>query len=587
MTDLNLKKTRKLLVRDAAGTASSWHIAARVGLVIAFVALTNFGFWQRVDLLVDTNRWSTLLPFLAIWAVALMALIAAALHPRTPVRLLWAAIIAFSTAAAWGYHRASQSDLGVFDILSLWNARHEAGRAAEFYTTPLALSVLVLIAGFIVFAVPSGLGRGGRWGRLMTRLALLPILPVALIGGVVYAKAGGGSQSLPAQFTPVALSTLAGAKIALQGTPQRAGVIWPKPKVPLARNIVLLVDQSIRADYLDLTPGNPHTPNLANLSGDFVDFGPAVSGGNCSNCSNAILRFAAARRDFAGSINSSPTLWHYAKRAGYRTVFIDAQAGNITNPGLMQNFMTMSERAAIDSFHAIRDVDSAAADRVLIRIVAEELAKGGPVFIYANKNGAHFPYDHAYPASAARYHPTMGEDGGNSQESRIASYRNAISWSVDLFMKELFDQANLADAALIYTSDHAQMLEPGRLAHCQMEDPDPRQGLVPLLVHAGDPALREALARGAALSSGKASHFLIAPAILEFMGYGAKDVMAAYDKSLLHGTERTPAFSSGDIFGLFGAEPRWTTVDPSHNYMEPIGARLLPATAPLLTGAAG
>ena len=78
MTDLNFRKARKLLVRDAAGTASSWHIAARVILVLAFVALTNFGFWQRVGLLLDTSRWSTLLPFLAIWAVALLAMLAAA-----------------------------------------------------------------------------------------------------------------------------------------------------------------------------------------------------------------------------------------------------------------------------------------------------------------------------------------------------------------------------------------------------------------------------------------------------------------------------------------------------------------------------
>ena len=253
----------------------------------------------------------------------------------------------------------------------------------------------------------------------------------------------------------------------------------------------------------------------------------------------------------------------------------------------MQNFMTMAERAAIDSFHAIRDVGSAEADRVLIRIVAEELAKGGPVFIYGNKNGAHFPYDEAYPAAAARYHPTMDEDGSGGQEARIASYRNAISWSVDLFMKDLFDRAKLDDTTLIYTSDHAQTLQPGRLAHCQVEDPDARQGLVPLLVHAGDPALRQAFGRGAQLVSGKASHFQIAPAILELMGYGEKEVMANYDESLLRGSQRPPAFTSGDIFGLFGAEPHWTAIDLRRDYMEPAGARLRPSAPAIVTGAAG
>ena len=206
-------------------------------------------------------------------------------------------------------------------------------------------------------------------------------------GGTCASLAGVTAPVVELSGTKNPDGTVTATKIAFQGAPESAGVAWPRPAAPLARNIVLLVDESIRADYLDFSPGNPHTPNLAALADAFVDFGPAASGGNCSNYSNAILRFAASRRDFAGSIGTSPTLWQYAKKAGYRTVFIDAQAGNITNPGLMQNFMTMAERAAIDSFHAIRDVGSAEADRVLIRIVAEELAKGGPVFIYGNKIG--------------------------------------------------------------------------------------------------------------------------------------------------------------------------------------------------------
>ena len=582
MANLDIREQRKRLKASAGHPGIVKLTIARLALIAAFIALTNFGFWQRVSLLFETGRYSTLLPFLAIWAVAIAAIVVAAFQPRHWIRLLWGAIIAMSTAIAWGYHHASQSELNVFDMLSLWSARHEAGRATEFYGIHMMLAAVVLIAGFLVIAVPPARARVSlrKW---LSRLALLPLLPIVLIGGVVYGKSGGGSQSLPVQFAPLALTSLASTKIALQGTPVRQAVSWQPAASRPSRNIVMLVDESVRADYIDLTPGNPHTPELAALAPGFVNFGPTVSGGDCSNYSNAILRFAASRNDLVRSVNSSPTLFQYAKRAGYRTVFIDAQAGGITNPGLMQNFMSMQEKADIDGFHAIRDVGSEFADEALAAIIAKELKPPQPVFIYANKNGAHFPYDDAYPAAQARYHPTMTEQPGDLKLDRIASYRNAISWSVDRFMKGLFASADLSATTLIYTSDHGQTLDPAQLTHCQVEEPDPRMGLVPLIVYSADPLLRASFAKGAQLLKGKASHFQIAPALLMLMGYAHKDIATRYDESLFEATPHQPAFTSGDIFGLFSNAVHWNPVDTGADYLEPLAKTILPST----TGAQG
>lgn len=563
-------------IAGGSGRASLIRLTvARLLLICAFIAITNFGFWQRIGLLTDAGRINTLLPFLLIWAIAFVAVVAAAFQPKLWIRAAWGAVIAASTAVAWGYYRASQSELNVFDILSLWNARHEAGRAAEFYGTHLLFAAIVLAAGFLVIVVPAAPLRASvrTW---ISRMALLPLLPIFLIGGVVYAKGGGGSQSLPVQFVPVALTSLAGAKIALQGAPARRQVEWQPVKTPPTQNIVILIDESIRADYLDLTPGNPHTPRLAALANRFVNFGPAVSGGNCSNYSNALLRFGAARRDVAGTVNTNPTLWQYAKKAGYRTVFIDAQAGGITNPGLMQNFMTMSEKADIDSFQAIRDVASNQADFRLAEIIAEELKAQGPVFIYANKNGAHFPYDHSYPASAALYHPTMSEAGADTMKSRVPSYRNAIAWSVDRFMETLFESADFSNTNLLYTSDHGQALGLGQLTHCTTDKPDPRTALVPLLIAPSSPALRAELEKGAEFLRGRASHFQIAPTVFQWMGYKHDDIATAYDESLSTGTPHESAFTSGDVFGMFSNELNWNSVDTSADYMEPVSRQILP-----------
>jgi glucan phosphoethanolaminetransferase (alkaline phosphatase superfamily) len=552
-------------------------ICLKLVLTGLLVSLTNFGFWERVSLLVENSRWTTLVPFLGIWAIALAALLVAAFQTTFIMRLLWAIPIALSSTAAWAYYQLSQSDLTVFDVITLWSARHEAGRAAEFNQHLVLPAILVCIISIAILAAPPGIKhmQSAKWLR---RLAWLPALPILLIAAVVQAKSGGGSEGMPKQYSALALSVLAAEKIATQGTPSRKQVTWTAETARRVPHVIMLVDESIRGDYIDLTPNNPHTPEFARLAGNFVNFGPAASGGDCSNYSNAILRFMASRVDLARTATSNPTVWQYAKEAGYRTVFIDAQAGVIKNPGLLQNFMSVKEKANIDSFHLIQDVASDQADFRLIDIINEELAKPGPVFIYANKNGAHFPYDRAYPASQAVYHPTITETGEETATARTASYRNAIRWSVDQFMKKLFETVDLSRAAMIYTSDHAQLLEPGKLTHCIVENPDPKVALVPLMAYAADADLKHRFEMGAAANRGKASHFLIAPTLLELMGYGQADISTAYDESLFTATPRAPAFTTGDIFGLFSEETHWYPLDLAKDYREPPFYAVLPET---------
>ena len=52
---------------------------ARLLFIGVFIALTIFGFWQRLNLLPDNNWIETLVPFLAIWGLAIVAVIVAAL----------------------------------------------------------------------------------------------------------------------------------------------------------------------------------------------------------------------------------------------------------------------------------------------------------------------------------------------------------------------------------------------------------------------------------------------------------------------------------------------------------------------------
>ena len=113
------------------------------------------------------------------------------------------------------------------------------------------------------------------------------------------------------------------------------------------------------------------------------------------------------------------------------------------------------------------------------------------------------------------------------------------------------------------------MLQPTGLTHCQVDEPDPRMGLVPLMVYTSNPSLRALLENGAKQLKGKTSQFQIAPTLLQLMGYRLEDIATVHDESLMGNSKRAPAFTSGDVFGLFSSTVRSTPLDLSADYLEP------------------
>lgn len=554
---------RSTAARGVSLTIQSLRLVA----LAVFLTATNAGFLQRVELIVDQERWGTFIGFFGVWGLCLAALLVAAFQPHAGLRLAWALVIAATTAVAVGFRTASSTEFGVFDAISLWNARHETMRAVEFYGMSVVWMGLAFLAGLAVFVVPPPeLGR--HFSLWMRRAAWAPAIPTVLIAGILFIKDGGGAQALPSQFVPLSVGIVSGVTLLKNPDPTRRAIAW-QPGARKVKHIVVLVDESVRGDYIDWSPGNSHTPELAGARHRVVDFGPAASGGNCSHYSNAILRLVAARKDLGGDILTNPTIWQYAKKAGFRTVFIDAQAGFVRNPGRLQNFMTVEETKDVDRLQTIDETTPPQAlDDRLLDVVLQELKRDEPVFIYANKNGAHFPYDRGYPASEAPFAPTMSESAQDTMQGRINSYRNVVKWSVDRFFKRLFAEADLSETVILYTSDHGQAFVPGRLTHCSVDNPDPREALVPLFALTDDARLRTMLAAAARVQGGHASHFSIAPTALALMGYSAGDLAALGSVSLLEPRIGATSFTTGDVFGLFSATVRWHDIDLARSYLE-------------------
>ena len=549
-------------VRSKPRAIGTLKLLAIAGLLF----VTNDGVGAHAQLLIDQDRLSTLVMFAAVWLLCLGCLPIAAFQPRWPVRALWAFLFSLSSGAAYGYHRASGTQLTVYDLLSLWNSRQEAGRAYEFYFNDVVVGLLVVAVGFVAFMATPPIPRE-PFRKALAWLSWAPAVPVAVITAIILLRAGGGTHALPQQFTPVAMSLLLAAKTATREPAVRREVPVDPVARPSARHIVIFVDESVRGDYLDFTPGNPYTPNLPGLRDRVADFGLASSGGNCSQYSNAILRLGGARNDLTHTMRTNPFIWQYARKAGFRTMYVDAQAPEDKNTGRLQNYMTVEEVKWIDEFVVIQNTSSPTLDFKALEMVGEKLKGDTPYFIYVNKNGAHFPYDKTYPADAARFRPTMSEaDGGNTMAARINSYRNSVSWSVDGFFRKLFE-IDLSHSAVFYTSDHGQQFDPARLTHCTVSDADPREGLVPLLLISDDPDLKSRFAEAAAINYDRANHFAILPTVLQIMGYPLGFLRETFGEDLLSQINTRQAFTSGDVFGLF-AEINWNPVDVHARYLE-------------------
>lgn len=530
--------------------------------LLMFILLTNPGVFDRISFLYNDGRFVTIGIFLVLWILSVAVLFAVSFHPSLATRFAWSLPLSVSAAAAFGYRYVQGSEFFVFDVLGLWGARHEAGRAAEFYASAIGPSLAIFALGVVAITIPPGLRIRSVFYRRGVSLA--PLLPILLIAAVVLYREGKGSEALPKQFSPLSLAALAAYKIGLHSVPSREEV-HIKAGAALADSIVMIVDESIRADFVSMAPGNPFTPQFAEERARWVDFGPAVSTGNCSNISNALLRFMSKKEDVIGSAHTSPTIWQYAKAAGYRTVYIDAQAGFIKAYGKLQNYMTAKETFWIDRLHKFgADVPTHRLDDDLIDIVLKELSRGDKVFIYANKNGAHFPYKENAPADYSVSVPSELPEGVHDT-TLSPDYMRAVRWSTDRTMARLSREAKWDRTAIIYTADHGQNFEADRLTHCNSHtNVDEQEGLVPLLVATDVSSLRKKLNAVAEAFPEKASHFAIAPALMEMMGYAKADISSLYgDYSLLDNLEAAPVFVSGDIFGLFGAKASLHSTHPA------------------------
>ena len=260
-------------------------------------------------------------------------------------------------------------------------------------------------------------------------------------------------------------------------------------------NIIWIIDCSINANYLGINDSTYNTtPFLEKKSNSYINAGRVASITNCSSTSNIFLMGMGNKNDLPDhkeKLLRNPSIFTYAKNAGYKTAYISASSeGN-----RLQNYMTYFDLADIDYFfqpNTKEEKDLRYADEILADHIKGYLEKNDGSFIYVVKSGAHFPWQLNYPSEQAIYKPCLiGNEGISdaSYQTILNTYLNSIRWKTDHFFQSLLKDTSILDNTLmIYTSDHGQLIPSNhnKQTHCNTRDPDIQEGIVPLLYFSND-----------------------------------------------------------------------------------------------------
>lgn len=513
--------------------------------------------------------------FAAMFTVLVLALLLSAYIRQTFVRHLFALIFFISAVFFDIYAKVTADYLTYSNFISLIYSGGFIQEAAYQYREVIFASV----ASGLLLPVGIALKPRQRLPLPGYVLATAPVFGVVLLSAVLFVRAGEGARGLPIMYTPLAYLNLFAYETAHDTVGPREVVRLSRQPQAVGHDIVLIIDESISGNYLDINaPFGVHSNLKEPRPGvDIYNYGYAASIANCSADTNVTLRYGGTRSDYRRINSTLPSIWQYARQAGLRTVYIDAQRTG----GLLQNLMTDLERKDIDEFvqfdqTSVRDRDMAAAQKLI-----ELLNDAQSELVIINKIGAHFPVHDKYPDDFMTYRPALprghyvevadtgSRDGFNGQPDDWALYRNAykntLLWSVGEFFSRIFVQADLSNAVLIYTSDHGQDLHergnPGLNTHCG-GDPVEEEGLVPLVVIQGSDLRTLDWQTALAGNKDHSSHYNIFPTMLQLMGYDLAAIEPVYGKPLSEPTQDDFTFNIR-FNARLGATPVWKHIDLS------------------------
>lgn len=558
---------------------SRWLWLLKLALLTFFVVATN-------DVLGRRSLPGYVL-FASVWLLSLVSIVHVAVFGGRVARLLWTVAIVTSTFVCTTYQAILDAPLTFADQNTLVQNAAFAGMVLEFYRPFLLRPLVLSLVGIAAINVPPHARRAdarrtpGAWlAALGLRLS-----PIVLTMFVLYLKHGDGTNGFAVQHRSLAFFGVEAIERVREGAPPaRRAVTMPHSGTRPLRNVIIVMDESIRGDLLDINARGGVPTGLAGRP-DVINFGVMSSIANCSYETNVAFRYGIGRRDYLRQLASNPSMWAYAKRAGYETFYFDAQRTG----GNLQNGMDPREESEIDHFVQLpEDVRAQDRDWKLATAIRDALAPrddSRPMFAYVNKAGAHFPYEGKYPPERAWFTPVLAHEYfGNEADPRHAlkaftesrdatdrdthvrfknSWMNAAGWNASRFFEVLLDGLDLSDTVVLYMADHGQDLHqdgrPGYSTHCTSGDAPPDEGRVPLVIVTAHAETASRLRAAAAQNFGRVSQFRVFPSMLRWMGYSPEAIATepGFDPPLEAPAGPGEQQFLSTFFVQLGAKPHW------------------------------
>ena len=442
-----------------------------------------------------------------------------------------------------------------FEVISL--SIREIDQAASFCESYLSSAFLLPVAGFFIASVllykltihkkPQNARPAMKWG-----VCVMLVAASLALGYFLEKRTASSFMSYIDPFRTISKTAYALNHNILY---TRRATLDLFPQHPaMAHHIVLLIDESVAYDHLGFAGYNRDTtPYLSSISSEYRSMGRSLSSFNCSGPSNFVLTADVKVDDipdYQGRHTlSKPSLFAYAKNAGYKTAYLSAQK----SAGQFQNYMSLYDLEKIDLFH--NDNSNAMYnDFALIEVMRQFMLDNEKTFTVVVKSGSHFPWT-SQKYGEVVFDPVLPDGEAldiDKKDLVINSYDNLVHWNTDKFMSAFMPHARSHNALVIYTSDHGQNIfhnEDVPATHCTFTgEPPPEQAFVPLLVFGTEGV------KNIEEGDGFYSHFHIPPTIKHAMGYEVD-----LDETLFSDAPRKlDFFFTGNIFHIVRKIP----VDP-------------------------
>lgn len=487
-----------------------------------------------------------LLGYLSIWLMTFTALGVVSLADSKSVRIIWGLFFILFSFTLDLHYSVLHESLSMDSFMALWKEKAEAPEAIRQYFNlgigPLLRAVLTMVC----VCMPASKIKGIKASLVaMICICLVSVQSLALL---VKPK-GIGFDGIPGHLSA---SGILLSFIYLDITtrnPERDPVSLPLAGYPEIKNIILIVDESIRGDFIDLNKKQDTTPFLLANKKRIINFGLAVAGTNNSAGTNSFLRMGAVQDSLLNrdvrTLFKDTLIWQYAHNASVKTAFIDCQ-----REGVLQNYMTETEKSYIDYFIQIPRDNAYSMDHNAVPEIKKLIQmEHGPLFIYINKNGTHFHYEKRYPSDKKFFTPTLELNNTVSDRKRLVnSYKNSIRWTVDDFFSLLLKDLPMSETLIIYTSDHGQnLMDDGTtVTHFRFKNAIPQEVIVPLFILTDNREVKKMFQKGAVYNFNRASHFYIFPTILTLFGYDHSSVVEKYQPTLMDRGNTDPVFFTGN-----------------------------------------